>query len=122
MKKAFSHFIILLVALQVLNLGMQAQDLPTPISSTGHQALNVTESVSEYLVEVIMGYTGAIPEIHYQHKLPGIHKHCSFKAIEIQPSLSISVWDDSEKTLAKSRLLVYNYLFYQEITPPPPRV
>lgn len=121
MRNFLSRLLILIIALQILNLGVQAQDFPPPFvyGSTGTH--NVTETVSEYIIEVVLGHKGVIKENFLHHKTPVIHKHFSFKAINYQPQFPIPVTELPGSILAKTKLPAYDFLFFQEINPPPPK-
>lgn len=61
LRKYLSSFIIAVVALQVLNLGLYAQDFETIPTVNGKQA-NIINSVTEYVAEVVMHKKNAFPE------------------------------------------------------------
>lgn len=60
-RKYFSNFVVALVALQVLNLGLYAQDFETVPTFNGKQT-NIINSVTEYVAEVVMQKKNAFPE------------------------------------------------------------
>lgn len=60
-KKYISFFIVALVALQVLNLGLYAQDFETVPTANGKET-NIINSVTEYVAEVVMKKKNAFPE------------------------------------------------------------
>jgi len=60
LRKYISNFIIAVVALQVLNLGLYAQDFET-VTVNGKET-NIINSVTEYVAEVIMQKKNAFPE------------------------------------------------------------
>ena len=61
LKRYYSHFIVLLVALQVLNLGLFAQDFDVIQQHNGTE-LNIINSITEYIAEVVMQKPNAFPE------------------------------------------------------------
>ena len=61
LRKYLSSFIIAVVALQVLNLGLYAQDFETIPTFNGKQT-NIINSVTEYVAEVLMQKKNAFPE------------------------------------------------------------
>jgi len=61
LRKYIAYFIVALVALQVLNLGLYAQDFETIPAANGRQA-NIINSVTEYVAEVLMQKKNAFPE------------------------------------------------------------
>src|SRR4051794_18415170 len=61
LRKYLSNFIVALVALQVLNLGLYAQDFETA-PATNYKQTNIINSVTEYVAEVVMQKKNAFPE------------------------------------------------------------
>jgi len=61
LRKYISNFLIAVVALQVLNLGLYAQDFETVPTNNGRQT-NIINSVTEYIAEVVMDKKNAFPE------------------------------------------------------------
>ncbi len=114
--------IVFLLALQVLNLSIYAPDFRQLYSPAREYApTNITETAVEYVVEVIMGIKNAIPEQMQHHKDLHFHKQVSFKAectpvFYHLPSLQVR----SGKTAIHLQE-TYNYLYLQEINPPPPK-
>ncbi|MBS1626952.1 MAG: hypothetical protein JSR09_07660 [Bacteroidetes bacterium] len=60
-KKAGIKIIVFVVALQLLNIGLFAQNIPITFTAN-HQPLNVINSVTEYIAEVVLNKKDAIPE------------------------------------------------------------
>lgn len=117
-----TRVIVFLLALQVLNLSINAPDFKQLSSPVSEQApTNITETAVEYVVEVIMGIKNAIPEQVQHHKDLHFHKQVSFKT-ECTPLFyeSSSLQVKSGKTAIPLQE-TYNYLFLQEINPPPPK-
>ncbi len=61
-KKYLSYFIVILVALQVLNLGLYAQDFTILGRDKDGYKSNIINSVTEYVAEVVMQKHNAFPE------------------------------------------------------------
>src|SRR4051812_27278853 len=61
LRKYLSSFIIAVIALQVLNLGLYAQDFETVPTVNGKQT-NIINSITEYVAEVVMQKKNAFPE------------------------------------------------------------
>jgi len=61
LRKYISNFIIAVVALQVLNLGLYAQDFETVPTVNGKET-NIINSVTEYVAEIVMKKKNAFPE------------------------------------------------------------
>ncbi|TKK66709.1 hypothetical protein FC093_16885 [Ilyomonas limi] len=56
-----SNLIIAVVALQVLNLGLYAQNFETALTVNGKE-INIINSVTEYVAEIVMQKKNAFPE------------------------------------------------------------
>jgi hypothetical protein len=56
-----SNFVIAVVALQVLNLGLYAQEFEAVPTVNGNET-NIINSVTEYVAEVVMNKKNAFPE------------------------------------------------------------
>src|SRR5437763_16817553 len=61
LRKYISNFIITVVALQVLNLCLYAQDFET-VPTANDKQTNIINSVTEYVAEVLMQKKNAFPE------------------------------------------------------------
>lgn len=115
------RFVLLLVAVQVLNLSVYGQKFKES-DSVGN--VNQIDSMIEYITEVVLDYKNAFPEngphnhqshtnhqakyegfnlITFLRKSPSIKRYCVAFAIHI-PSKE-----------------EYKYLFAREIIPPPPK-
>ena len=118
-KKHIARLVTLLVAMQLLNLSIYAQDFK-PFSGTDEDT-NITESVTEYVIEIVLGHKNAIPEQSQHHKDLHFHKHISFKAVTVFPSYHVPGIQQQNAAAAVPLQESYSYLYYQEINPPPPK-
>jgi len=118
------RFIILIVALQILNTGLFAQDFQVlkKVTSTGEET-NIINSVAEYVSEIVLQKTNSFPERkntgnHHKHHLPVKAQTIKLIAREnyLQPSQSPVVLTTTYESLQKPYLN-----FVREITPPPPK-
>jgi len=125
LRKYFSSFIIAVVALQVLNLGLYAQDFETAPTFNGKQT-NIINSVTEYVAEVIMHKKNAFPEKKESSNQSNQSSHeLLFK---FQP-FKISLNDTQERQyIATQAAPNYNIFFlapytncYKDIVSPPPK-
>ena len=119
--KHIARVITLLVALQLLNLSIYAQDFKPIYNEAGSDETNITETVVEYVVEIILGHTNAIPEQRQNHKDIHFHKHVSFKAISFTRPDILSA---SQLNMAKLPILLHESFedrYSQEINPQPPK-
>jgi hypothetical protein len=120
--KHISRVITLIVALQLLNLSIYAQDFSPIFSNQGNTETNISETVVEFVIEVILGHTGAIPEQSQHHKDLHFHKHVSYKAVSFEKTVLLS---DTQINIAKLPITLqesFKDLYQQEINPQPPKI
>jgi len=102
LKKYTIRAITLLLALQLLNLSIYAQDFTPIFNEPGSDEMNINETIVEYVVEVVLGHKNAIPEQSPEHKDLHLHKHGSLYKVaslscttdllaEVPISLNISI-------------------------------
>jgi hypothetical protein len=118
--KHITRFITLVVALQLLNLSIYAQGFTPIYAEDGTCDTNISETVVEYVVEVVLGHKDAIPEQSQHHKDLHFHKHASFQAISLA---AYHLPEPSTQSAANAGPLdeSYNCLYHCEINPPPPK-
>ena len=120
--KHIIRVITLIVALQLLNLSIYAQDFTPIYNNQGNTETNISETVVEFVIEVVLGHTGAIPEQTQHHKDLHFHKHVSYKAIGFEKPVLLS---DSQINIAKQPIHLqesFEDLYQQEINPQPPKI
>lgn len=117
-----SRFTLLLLALQLLNLSIYAQDFKPIFCEAGSDEMNITESFTEYITEVLLQHKNAIPEQSQHHKDLHFYKHISFKAIGAIAQYRLPEPEDLAYMSAIPLQQTYTYLHLQEINPPPPKV
>ena len=120
--KHIIRVITLIVALQLLNLSIYAQDFTPIYNNQGNTETNISETIVEFVVEVVLGHTGAIPEQSQHHKDLHFHKHASFKAISIQKPVILSESQISISKLPYPIQESFQDLYQQEINPQPPKI
>ena len=121
LKKHTVRFITLVVAMQLLNLSIYAQDFKPIYNEAGSDETNITETLVEYVVENVLGHKNAIPEQSQHHKDLHFHKHISFKAISFNRDMFLSA---SQLHIAKLPIPLhesFDDLYMQEINPQPPK-
>ncbi len=116
------HSVVFLVALQILNMGCFVQEFEPLVQSSVTPEINIINTLDEYIAEVVLEHKDAVPEAKEpSRKDIQIHKHAAIKLISISrsaiscnslsiSSLHLSVFSDT-----------YNYQFWEDITPPPPK-
>lgn len=120
-QKYITKLITLIVALQLLNLSIYAQDFKPFFVNQETTEPNISETITEFISEVILGYTNSFPEQSQHRKDLHFHKHISFKAIApLAPSVILEI----TYPIANRRTSLqehFSSLFNQEINPPPPK-
>ena len=118
-----TRVITLIVALQIVNLGLFAQDFQPLETSAVTPEINIINSIDEYVAEIVFHHKDAVPENnkHLQKDLQ-MHKHTIYKLIGISKSQTLS--DTRLTYYDKHSLLIkdYNYLFCKNIYSPPPKL
>ena len=120
-KKHIYRIILTIVTIQLLNLSIYAQDFKPFYPNDDKGNVNISESISEYVVEIILGHKNAIPEQTQHHKDLHFHKHPSFKALN---NLTLTYLPEIPLSITKTSVPIqenYEYQFCQEINPPPPK-
>jgi hypothetical protein len=120
--KHIIRVITLIVALQLLNLSIYAQDFTPVYNNQGNTETNISETIVEFVIEEILGHTGAIPEQSQHHKDLHFHKHASYKAIGIVKPVVLS---ESQINISKLPFPIqesFQDLYQQEINPQPPKI
>ena len=121
------NILFFLVAFQILNMGLFAQDIPVLALNTPTQ--NHINSVTEYIAEVSLGIKDAFPEGQHQNKSDKKSRHTSFHSKSLQFNLYKS--NSSYFTISSNPSLIitlHGWLlekkfqnFVAETTSPPPK-
>jgi len=117
----FAKFITFIVALQILNVSIYAQDIYMPAQRNVLNYSNEINSITEYVGEVVLKHNNAFPEYPNDgHKEMQFLKHMdlnvfSFNYSKAQPTPKIYT-----EYLFPNKI-DYNFLFFKEINPPPPK-
>lgn len=118
---AFAKCVTFIVALQILNVSIYAQDVSWLQQEQTLSYNNEINSVAEYIGEVILKHTNAFPEYPNDgHKQMQFSKHIDLNIFVFQPF----VIDASPGTFANylyPHNTDYSFLFFKEINPPPPK-
>lgn len=117
-----ARFITVLVAMQILNMGLFAQDFQSLSVSSINPELNIINSVDEYVAEVVLHHKDAVPENNkHPHKDIQTHKHVVFKLISFPKPQCCSATQLVFNNKPTAIIPVYQYQYYNDITPPPPK-
>lgn len=120
-----ARLLLFVVAMQILNLSIYMQDFePLKIHKHTIGEINEINSIVEYVAEVVLNHKGALPEYKQQnsdHTALQMHKHAPVKMItfdDLQPQRVFSV---AKQTYVHPLNEAYDFLFFREINPPPPK-
>lgn len=120
-KIAFAKFITLIVALQILNVSIYAQDISWLQQKHSFAYSNEINSVAEYIGEVILKHSNEFPEYPNDgHKTMQYSKHVDLSNFSFQP-FNIPVSPSTFSAYIYPHKIDYNFLFFKEINPPPPK-
>jgi hypothetical protein len=128
MKKLIENInklILLIIALQILNLGLFAQNIPTAVSSASIDQ-NIINSITEYIAEVLLKKKDAFPEnnntTNYDKNTATFHyKVTSFNLFAetiVHPFLLINESNKNYCSLKEDNVIDC----ISEINPPPPKL
>ncbi len=121
-KNLISNLVVFIMAVQILNLSIYAQDY-NPIKTTKTlYEVNEINSIAEYVGEIILNHHNQFPEYPNDgHKDFQFLKHFTLTAFSV-PVLKIR---NCHYTVNSSYAVPVNehyyFLFYKEINPPPPK-
>lgn len=117
-----SRLVTIIVALQILNMGLFAQDFQQLSTSSVCPEINIINTVDEFVAEIILDHKDAVPETNdHSKKDLQLHKHVTNKLINFSVALSNSTsgfFTDSKSFIFSDD---YNYQFSEDINPPPPK-
>ena len=121
-----TRFVLFVLALQILNLSVYGSEYTQQfMDANGHSASarNQIDCLAEYVAEVVLNHHNAMPE----HK--GNHTKNEQKLIKAPIQLFAQNNPESATYKVQYPVIVkyayynnqYDYLFYKEINPPPPK-
>ena len=117
-----ARFFAFVVAIQVLNLSIDAQAFQSLESNHSIHYFNEINSFVEYFAVLVSGDKNALPEYKKStHEKLQVHKHITIKHITLDQK---NAHEDDDLIAAKFRAPEpenYAYFFYKEINPPPPK-
>lgn len=103
-------------------MGLFVQDFQPIATPSVSPEINIINTIDEFIAEVVLNHKDAVPEAKEQSKKDmQLHKHGTFKLINIsRPAVVLSSHRVSSPVLSVFANQ-YNYQFFQEINPPPPK-
>ncbi len=121
-KLHISRFIILIVAIQLINLTIQAHPANEVMLTNSYQDENRIDNAVEYVLEILLEKKDAIPEDKHQKQDHFFHcKAIDFKLVVPQYNAIAPTLTVVEMRKPFSNYKVYSYQFSTEINPPPPK-
>jgi hypothetical protein len=121
LKYHIARFLLVVVAIQVLNVSVYPDVLQWTRSENASNLPNEMDSLVEYVTEIVLGHENAFPEYaHKHHKDLQVHKQAiSLYSEEIGDNgTGIPLTQSSIEWLTPDQ---YSYQYYNEINPPPPK-
>jgi hypothetical protein len=117
-----ARFFTFIVALQMLNLCIDTQSFQFLHSKQTVGYSNEINSFVEYFAEVVFDHKNALPEYQKSsHDNQQVHKHFGINHLAVEDRKTF------EHPCAQSGIVLsplqkgYDYLFFKEINPPPPK-
>lgn len=117
---------MIIVVLQLLNIGLFSQNIPVEITSRNMGSSNIINSVTEYIAEVVLKKKDAFPENNNQSQdksssaTHAFSKILAFNLFQI-PTLIFTFNTEIQVAFFGIYKDKYNPAFVFEITPPPPK-
>lgn len=120
--------LLIILAMQILNVGLFAQEFPQ--NSISSNNLNIINSVTEYIAEVILEKTDAFPENqnsnhtkHSKNSNSFLFKIQQFNLFSLDHKSYVSNFKSSSLKIqyCKTSALQYSSVCF-DITPPPPKM
>jgi hypothetical protein len=120
-KIAFAKFITLVVALQVLNISIYAQDVDAFSQRNVLMYANEINTIAEYIGEVILKHNNAFPEYPDDgHKDLQFSRHIDINLFSF-PQFKSQASPVYQAEYLFPNKIDYDFLFFKEINPPPPK-
>ena len=115
-----------IVALQILNLSIFMQDFdPIDTHRNTIGEFNEINSIVEFVAEVVLDNTNALPEYHQQnmgHNMMLQHKHAPVKMVTFDDLQPARVFYTPSREYIHPLNEAYDFLYFREINPPPPKL
>ncbi len=120
-KNQISRFIAFLIAVQILNMSIDAPSAQMKTGEGKPDNFNYIDSYVEYIAEGILKYENAIPESKDRQQKE-LQQHKQFEVVyqKVSPII-ISFFEVTTKETFLNFSDKYAYQFIKEINPPPPK-
>jgi hypothetical protein len=115
------RFIAFVIAVQILNMSIDAPAAQMPTGSPAADNFNYIDTYVEYIAEVILKYDNAIPESKDRQQKE-LQQHKQFEVVFQKITVpAIAFFSQTSEKSFLSFSDRYAYQFIKEINPPPPK-
>lgn len=127
MNLALKHIItkglIALIAIQIINLSVDAVDFQPTTNIVYIGDFNYFNSLTEYIAETVLGNKDAFPEFQKESSSSKsqIVKHFSLKIFSATIAIATPAFVQTSNSFIVPLTEQYSYLYMNEINPPPPK-
>ena len=120
-KNNISRLIAFVIAVQILNMSIDAPSAQMQVGKGKADNFNYIDSYVEYITEVILKYENAIPESKDRQQKE-LQQHKQFEvAFQKIPPITITFFEAIPEKIFSNFSNRYAYQFIKEINPPPPK-
>lgn len=117
-----ARFFAFIVAIQILNLSIDAQAFTFLQTKQTVGYSNEINSFVEYFAEIVFEHRDAMPEYQKSsHDNLQLHKNFIIKQITVEERKNFQYPFIENKPMLSQLQTGYTYLYYKEIIPPPPK-
>ena len=122
-KKISIHLLVAIIAIQVINLSIDAVEFQPIASTVTINDFNYFNSVTEYIAEIVMGNKDAFPEFQKESSSSKsqIIKHLSIKLFQQDQFICTERFTQESTAFVVPLTEEYHYHYFKEINPPPPK-
>ena len=122
-KKISTQLLIALVAIQIINLSIDAVEFQPIAATIVIEDFNYFNSLTEFVAEVVMGNKDAFPEFQKESSSSKtqIIKHLSIKLFQQEGFTCRIPYTVKNEAFIVPLTEDYRYQFFSEINPPPPK-
>lgn len=122
MRVKIAKFFTMIVALQLLNMSIYNSEFELNLrDNTTSATFDETDSFIEFFSENILHHKNQDADYSNAHSKSQLHKHIQVKVF---PPDAITIKIERPQAIVKQFsdfIINYNFLFYKEINPPPPK-
>lgn len=119
-KNQISRIVAFVITMQILNMSIDAPSAQMQVSKGASDSFNYIDTYVEYIAEVILQYTNAIPESKNRQQKE-LQQHKQFEVVFQKISTFIIPFvSSSTKRSFPNYTDKFAYHFIKEINPPPP--